>query len=328
MLEQYEKLRPRNAAPAALVIGGMSEQRQIQAVHNVARVVVATPGRLEDYLRRKLVDLRRVETLVAYNEVISPPSRWLLCTSHVVGVGTPFSPPHPPSLLRPTRVSLEQRLFRHAAVHARTPDMQMENPRSTTESAPKKSVLLLDSKAERRALRKKILGLHGIDVIGASDLTEAGSIWRRGCYDLVLIDIRRDYYGCVAWRNEIKKESPKQLVAFLVGQPEYLNLEPGPNSYVAEEPGAEWSDSFRRAVRQACSSLPQRNGFEEVGFRIAMARKVRGLPPTETRVAVPADDPPDEVTYNPSDDTSSLSPLVVVTQLLLSPGPPTETENE
>jgi len=62
--EQYEKLRARTAPPAALVIGGMSEYRQIQAVRNGASVVVATPGRLEDYLRRKLVDLRQVKTLV------------------------------------------------------------------------------------------------------------------------------------------------------------------------------------------------------------------------------------------------------------------------
>ena len=63
--EQYEKLRDvRKSPPAALVIGGMSEQRQIQAVRKGASVVVATPGRLEDYLRRKLVDLRQVKMLV------------------------------------------------------------------------------------------------------------------------------------------------------------------------------------------------------------------------------------------------------------------------
>jgi ATP-dependent RNA helicase RhlE len=61
---QYEQLRERQAPSAALVIGGMSEHRQIAAVRRGARVVVATPGRLEDYLRRKLVDLSRVQTLV------------------------------------------------------------------------------------------------------------------------------------------------------------------------------------------------------------------------------------------------------------------------
>jgi ATP-dependent RNA helicase RhlE len=62
--EQYEKLRGRKAASAALVIGGMSEQRQIQAIRKGATIVVATPGRLEDYLGRKLVDLRNVRSLV------------------------------------------------------------------------------------------------------------------------------------------------------------------------------------------------------------------------------------------------------------------------
>ena len=62
--EQYEKLRERKSIPAALVIGGMSEQRQIQAIRKGADVVVATPGRLEDYLRRQLVNLQHVQILV------------------------------------------------------------------------------------------------------------------------------------------------------------------------------------------------------------------------------------------------------------------------
>jgi len=62
--EVYESLRGRKEPAAALVIGGTSEQRQIQAIRNGANTVVATPGRLEDYLRRRLVDLRNVKMLV------------------------------------------------------------------------------------------------------------------------------------------------------------------------------------------------------------------------------------------------------------------------
>ena len=62
--EQYEKLRARKTSPAALIIGGMSEHRQIEAVRRGSCMVVATPGRLEDYLRRKLIDLRHVQALV------------------------------------------------------------------------------------------------------------------------------------------------------------------------------------------------------------------------------------------------------------------------
>jgi ATP-dependent RNA helicase RhlE len=62
--EVYENLRGRKEPAAALVIGGTSEQQQIQAIRKGANTVVATPGRLEDYLRRNLVDLRNVKTLV------------------------------------------------------------------------------------------------------------------------------------------------------------------------------------------------------------------------------------------------------------------------
>ena len=62
--EVYESLRGRKEAPAALVMGGTGERHQIQAIRSGANIVVATPGRLEDYLRRKLVDLRHVKTLV------------------------------------------------------------------------------------------------------------------------------------------------------------------------------------------------------------------------------------------------------------------------
>lgn len=162
----------------------------------------------------------------------------------------------------------------------------------------KLTVLLMDSDAERRASRRKILGLHGIEVIGASDLTDASSIWHRDRYDLVLIDIRRDYRGCIAWRDEIKKESPKQIVAFLVGQPRYVDLEPLPDSYVAEAHGAVWGGLLRRTVQEACNSLPQRNSFAEVGYRIAMARKMRGLPP----YGVQAEELPEDIIHGSADD--------------------------
>ena len=61
--EQYEALRSPKATPAALVIGGLSEKVQIRALRAGARMVVATPGRLEDYMRRKIVDLRNVRIL-------------------------------------------------------------------------------------------------------------------------------------------------------------------------------------------------------------------------------------------------------------------------
>ena len=61
--EEYEKLRTKALPKAALVIGGVAEASQIRALRS-ARVIFATPGRLEDFLDRKIVDLRHVKMLV------------------------------------------------------------------------------------------------------------------------------------------------------------------------------------------------------------------------------------------------------------------------
>jgi CheY-like chemotaxis protein len=183
-----------------------------------------------------------------------------------------------------------------------------------TKLPAKLSVLLMDSNAERRALRKRILLLRGVEVIGVTDLMEAGSIWHRDRYDLVLIDIRNDHYGCMAWRDEIKKENPKQLVAFLTGPPRFVDLEPLLDSYIAEEHGKQWGDSLRQAVKRACGSLAQRNGFAEVGYRIAVARKMRGLPPRDAGTAELADYAPQRAAYGPNDDQPSLSSTAAVPQ--------------
>lgn len=64
VVEQYNALRDRHALPAALVVGGLSEGAQLSAIRKGARVMVATPGRLEDFLKRRLVQLGALQTLV------------------------------------------------------------------------------------------------------------------------------------------------------------------------------------------------------------------------------------------------------------------------
>src|SRR5579885_1212263 len=50
VMDQYDKLRGKKLAPGALAIGGLSEGQQLSAIRKGERVVVATPGRLEDFL--------------------------------------------------------------------------------------------------------------------------------------------------------------------------------------------------------------------------------------------------------------------------------------
>jgi ATP-dependent RNA helicase RhlE len=49
---------------AAVVVGGLNENFQLQQIKRGAQVIIATPGRLSDFLNRRLVDLRAVRVLV------------------------------------------------------------------------------------------------------------------------------------------------------------------------------------------------------------------------------------------------------------------------
>ena len=64
VVAQFDVLRSKHTQPAALVVGGLSEKKQLEAIRRGARLVVATPGRLQDYMARRLVSLSGVRTLV------------------------------------------------------------------------------------------------------------------------------------------------------------------------------------------------------------------------------------------------------------------------
>ena len=64
IVEQYDQLRGKRLPPAALLIGGISERAQLDAVRAGAKLIVATPGRLEDLAQRKLLSLAAVKVLV------------------------------------------------------------------------------------------------------------------------------------------------------------------------------------------------------------------------------------------------------------------------
>jgi ATP-dependent RNA helicase RhlE len=64
VLDVYNALRGKKLAPAALVVGGLSEHGQLAAIRKGAKLIVATPGRLEDYLDRKLFHFNNLRMLV------------------------------------------------------------------------------------------------------------------------------------------------------------------------------------------------------------------------------------------------------------------------
>jgi ATP-dependent RNA helicase RhlE len=60
----YRKIRTSSSQTSALVVGGLSEGPQLDAIRRGPSLIVATPGRLEDFLKRKLVRLDNVKILV------------------------------------------------------------------------------------------------------------------------------------------------------------------------------------------------------------------------------------------------------------------------
>ena len=62
--QAFLTIRSNPSQTVALVVGGLAERSQLEAIRRGARLIVATPGRLEDYLKRKLVRLDAVKILV------------------------------------------------------------------------------------------------------------------------------------------------------------------------------------------------------------------------------------------------------------------------
>jgi ATP-dependent RNA helicase RhlE len=62
--DAFQKLSPGSGLRSAVIVGGMSERAQLTAVRKGAQVLIATPGRLYDFLSRGLVQLGGVKTLV------------------------------------------------------------------------------------------------------------------------------------------------------------------------------------------------------------------------------------------------------------------------
>src|ERR1700723_4503763 len=60
----FRAIRTSPSQTVALVVGGLAEGSQLESIRRGARLIVATPGRLEDFLKRRLVRLDQIKILV------------------------------------------------------------------------------------------------------------------------------------------------------------------------------------------------------------------------------------------------------------------------
>lgn len=62
--ETFNKVAAGTGLYTAVVVGGVDENKQLKQIRRGSQIVIATPGRLCDFLERRLVDLTHVEAIV------------------------------------------------------------------------------------------------------------------------------------------------------------------------------------------------------------------------------------------------------------------------
>jgi len=161
-------------------------------------------------------------------------------------------------------------------------------------SSAKKRILLLDKAGPRRDLRAKVIRKLGAEVDCASDTTSARSLWRPDSYNLVLVGLRDDVELVAEFCTELGGTRPPQLVAFLVGKPDYLAAVPSSDaSFLSEiEPATEWGAMVKSIFAAACGASPSRGGLFEASWRICASRTAANPRPADNGTHAPADSAP------------------------------------
>jgi hypothetical protein len=153
----------------------------------------------------------------------------------------------------------------------------------------KKRVLLVDTSHAKRDLRVEVLRKRGMYVDSATDIAEARSWWRPALYDLVLINMEKGSGQRDKFCDDLRRATPPQRFAFLVGQPEYLADAPSTDEELLMERTDQQAamGSTKVALPADARGLTQRWGILEASRRISVVRSasvarskaMRAVPP-------------------------------------------------
>jgi CheY-like chemotaxis protein len=137
----------------------------------------------------------------------------------------------------------------------------------------KKRVLLVDTSRAKRELRAEVMRKLGMDVDCAADIAEARSWWRADFYDLVLISMEKAQGYRDRFCDDIRRAIPRQRLAFLVGQPEYLADSPSADEDpLLQKADDEIMDDLKLALAADRGDPTQRWGILEASRRISAVR--------------------------------------------------------
>lgn len=122
-------------------------------------------------------------------------------------------------------------------------------------------ILLIDHNSLKQQIRAAIFRNCEVEVHTASNLTDAGQLWTRCNYDLVLFAAEEHSEEATALCEELRKSRPKQRIALLVGAPQYVRevgrkrketpvVEPRPTLLISapQTPGSQWQGTADRLL--------------------------------------------------------------------------------
>ncbi|HVI07709.1 MAG TPA: hypothetical protein VND65_05395 [Candidatus Binatia bacterium] len=138
----------------------------------------------------------------------------------------------------------------------------------------KKRVLLVDASNPKRDLRAGAMRKLGMEVDCAADITEARCWWKADLYDLVLVNVEKGRGNRDNFCEEVRKATPPQRLAFLVGKPEYIADSPGADEVVVIADYGQHSvaGDIRAALSADMGNSTQRWGIMEASRRISAVR--------------------------------------------------------
>jgi hypothetical protein len=137
----------------------------------------------------------------------------------------------------------------------------------------------------------------GVDVDCAADISEARSWWRADLYNLVLMNVENELGHRDKFCEDVRRATPPQQLAFLVGKPEYLADSPSADGSLVQsesEPALQDEAGAAALPAEAPGGPPLRWGILEASRRISavrsvtaarsMARRNRPTPPRDLEV--------------------------------------------
>jgi response regulator RpfG family c-di-GMP phosphodiesterase len=86
----------------------------------------------------------------------------------------------------------------------------------------RRRVLLIDGDALKQRIRAAALRNCEVEVHTADGIADAGNLFARGAYDLVLFAAEEHSQEATLLCEELRKNRPKQRIALLVGAPQYI----------------------------------------------------------------------------------------------------------